>query len=203
MTDHDGLLDAAQEEIAETARREVQALRERGRLAILAAELASRLGMRTGMYELEGVTYVQMDLPSGQVRFPLEADDPEWCVFSPAREMVCDFTGDNDEKWTRIDSFICRHGVRSNDDVVLASFRETVSNLETALQVSRRQRQDSGQMYARARAERQDLRATISNLREVLISTGEVESHTFDQALKKAEKLTTQQRHESEGSEDK
>lgn len=175
-----------------------QALRERNRLAILCVALASRVGMRSGVYEQDGVTYVQFDLPSGHVRFPLNVDDPRWNVFSPAWEMVGDFDGEETEKWTRIERFVRGHAARTDDEIVLASFRKTVLNLEEELRLARLQREDSGRMYAAARANRQDLEATLTNLREVLISTGGVDSEIFDRALEKAEKLTEEQRRGSD-----
>jgi hypothetical protein len=111
---------------------------ERDWLAILAAVLASDLGMRAGVYRDGAQRLLQIDLPTGQIAFVLGEHDPDWTTFSPAWEIVDD-GDDHDEatKWRRIDAYVNKYAVHCLDDIVVASFRRP-------LRVSRRRSRPCG-----------------------------------------------------------
>lgn len=93
-----------------------------------------------------------------------------------------------------------------SDDVVVASFRETVAKLAGQLGRARQQRTESGRMFRTARDDRQKLQLTLGHLREVMISTaahGAEFAARFDGSLKKAEKLTDKKWRENEEGKDK
>ena len=99
---------------------------------------------------------------------------------------------------------VYRGNLPRNDDIVAASFRRTVEDLEERLRLAREQRAVSGRMFDRARDDRQKLQLTLLHLREVMVATGI--SHlidVFDESLEKAEKLTEKKWRENEEGKDK
>lgn len=119
----------------------VDAHHQGNRLAVLAGALARRLGMRVGVYG----SVLQIDLPTGQVTFRLDATDEQWAVFGPDWSMVCDHDGHDDaEKWSRVARFVAQHAVHSSVETLAESFRRSVGSLEEALARARHQREASG-----------------------------------------------------------
>lgn len=153
----------------ELERKLAAAYQERDRVAILAGAMGRQLGMRVGVYadpaKTERSAILQIDLPSGQVIFRLA----KWQPFSPAWEIVCDYDGhDDEEKWRRIHRFVSSVDVRSPDDIVVSSFRETVANLELQLKRARSQRTDTGRMFVKARQDYQRLRICVAEFKKTL-----------------------------------
>lgn len=186
------------------------AYQERNRVAVLAAALARRLGMRVGVYddpaELDDrfAAVLQIDLPTGQVTFHLDAADEGWTIFGPDWHMVPDYDDhDEDERWDRISRFVAQHSVHSCADVMAQSFRRSMASLEEALKLARHQREQSGWQFKGAREDLQKQSMTTRNLRKLLVSTAGIPAEQFDEAVKEAEKLTEKQWRESEENEEK
>lgn len=219
----DGHLDAAGEALAEEANQTQRAYHERNRVAILAAALARQLGLRVGVYDDPIETderfrkVLQIDLPSGQIRFHLDQSDQGWTVFSPTWEMVPDYDGhDDDDVWRRIERFVCGVDVRTSDDVVVGSFRVTVANLELQLERVRSQRIDTGRMFVKAREDYQRLRVTVTEFKRMWLTdlgdivgavrmgaegpSGDNLQDWIEDRWKKAEKLADEAMRETEGS---
>lgn len=182
-----------------------KAYAERSRVAILAAALAQHLGMRAGVYrdpDTSGDRFslvLQIDLPTGQVRFRLDKADQEWTIFSPAWEMINDYDGHDEETlWRRIAEFKSSFCVRSQDDVVLASFRETAANLQAQVEMLRAQKSSLADRLQRERHGRQRLELAIDYLRELCSTT---EMDCFLARLKDAKNLADEKMREMEEAE--
>lgn len=175
---------------------------ELSRVSVLCAHLARTHGMRVGVYHEDDHQYLQIDLPTGQIRFALHPHDPSWTIFGPDMDMVNDFDGvDGNAKWDRIQRFISAPH-QTSDQYVIASFRKSMANLEQALVRSRDQRADSARMFRLQRGAKNRLSGIIGAFWSLVEQTPEVDSRPLHVMWEKAKNLVDARIRASEEKED-
>jgi hypothetical protein len=157
--------------------------------------------MRVGVYAEGATQFLQIDLPTGHVRFALRDDDPEWTIFGPDMDMVNDFDGDEDSKWARIWKFV--HGPpTATDQYVVASFRQSMLNLERQLALARDQRAQSGRLFRAKRAAVQRLTMIFNTFFAIVSKDESVSSEAVGRLWQKANNLVDMKIRENEAKED-